>query len=44
MDSPAEGQPIRQGQVLFEVAPLDAMLVEGTCPIGISAACARDCR
>lgn len=24
----AEGQPVRQGQVLFEVAPLDEMLVE----------------
>ena len=32
MDSPAEGQPIRQGQVLFEVAPLDAMLVEVDVP------------
>ena len=28
----AEGQPIRQGQVLFEVAPLDAMLVEVDVP------------
>jgi len=28
----AEGQPIRQGQVLFEVAPLDAMLVEMDVP------------
>jgi biotin carboxyl carrier protein len=28
----AEGQPIRQGQVLFEIAPLDAMLVEVEVP------------
>jgi biotin carboxyl carrier protein len=28
----AEGQPIRQGQVLFEVAPLEAMLVEADVP------------
>ena len=28
----AEGQPIRQGQVLFEIAPLDAMLVEVDVP------------
>ena len=28
----SEGQPIRQGQVLFEVAPLDAMLVEVDVP------------
>ena len=28
----AEGQPIRQGDVLFEIAPLDAMLVEVDVP------------
>src|SRR5262249_32439078 len=28
----SEGQPIRQGQVLFEVAPLEEMLVEADVP------------